>query len=635
MDLRLPLHGDDGIPADATAGQLAVKPDPDPDSDPEDLALLRQFEPILRFTRGELFLPMSAESYVAACDLLSGPSSRESAIVIPAGELTARRLAEIGEAPAGHSRYLRFVQQPMNPIELARYNQRPDRSEFRAPGRLARVGLLARLLDAALVASLLVRGKVPGGTAAAASLKYDGIHAQDPRVSYHGRVVRRDGWIILHYLFFYAMNDWRSTFDGANDHEADWEQAFVILEAGADGTVAPTWFAAAAHDEEGADLRRRWDDPKLERDGDHVVVYPGAGSHATYQERGEYIMRLGLPGERLTQGILDVVRRFWRDTLNQPDPGDLGLMLRRLLSVPFVDYARGDGVSVGPGGDVAWTPILISDAVPWVDGYRGLWGLDTGDRLAGERAPAGPKYTRTGTVRQSWNDPVGFVGLAGDPTPADARHVMQERIVALRAERDAVDARAAALSATLPGLGIEVRALQQEAGVDAYLARRTAELREGETTLAALRTTSAELTASIKAAEAFVVRWDAGWRGDPRAHLAHAATPEPPDESRRRVFAETWAALSVGVLVIALAAILWFRLLPLGTTILVLVIGYLAIESFAQRRVETMLLRVTVVLAMISTLLLAYTYMRELVLLGLASLGLFILIDNARELMRR
>ena len=44
--------------------------------------------------------------------------------------------------------------------------------------------------------------------------------------------------------------------------------------------------------------------------------------------------------------------------------------------------------------------------------YRGLWGLDTGDRLAGERAPAGPKYTRTGTVRQSWNDPLGFVGLA-------------------------------------------------------------------------------------------------------------------------------------------------------------------------------------------------------------------------------
>ena len=48
-----------------------------------------------------------------------------------------------------------------------------------------------------------------------------------------------------------------------------------------------------------------------------------------------------------------------------------------------------------------------------------------------------------------------------------------------------------------------------------------------------------------------------------------------------------------------------------------LVIGYLAIESFAQRRVETLLLRVTVLLAMVSAVLLAMFYARELVLLGL------------------
>ena len=35
---------------------------------------------------------------------------------------------------------------------------------------------------------------------------------------------------LLHYLFLYCMNDWRSSFFGANDHEADLEQAFVVLE---------------------------------------------------------------------------------------------------------------------------------------------------------------------------------------------------------------------------------------------------------------------------------------------------------------------------------------------------------------------------------------------------------------------
>jgi hypothetical protein len=101
------------------------------------------------------------------------------------------------------------------------------------------------------------------------------------------------------------------------------------------------------------------------------------------------------------------------------------------------------------------------------------------------------------------------------------------------------------------------------------------------------------------------------------------------------VFAETWAALSVGILVLALAVILWFRILPPLPTVALLVIGYLAIESFAQRRVELLLLRVTVILAAISAILLASYYLRELVLVGLGALGLFILVDNVREIVRR
>jgi len=600
-----------------------------------DEALLRRFEPVLRFTQGELFFPTPATNYVARCDLLSGPTLNQARVIIPAGSLTPETLAASGDAPPGEARFLRFVQEPLNPIELARFNQRPDRPRFKAPGRLARVGLLARMLDAGLLASLLVRGKVPGGTAAAAALKYDAMRAADPRVSYHGRVVRRDDWIALQYLFFYPMNDWRSTFEGANDHEADWEQAFVILEALPDGDVEPAWFAAAAHDEQGADLRRRWDDPKLQKQGEHVVVYPGAGSHATYMERGEYIMRLALPGAALQRGVLDWVRKVWRDSLNQPDPGDLAETIARLVSVPFVDYARGDGLTVGPGQSVEWSPIVIGDDDGWVDAYRGLWGLDTGDRMAGERAPAGPKYTRTGTVRQSWNDPLSFVGLAGAPTPSETRAALEARIAQLKAEREAVEAEADALAATLPALTIEVRALTEASGVDAYRARRVAELHEGEARLAALRGRSAELRAAALAGRSYLGRFDEGYRGDPRAHLSHAAHPEPPSQTKRRVFAETWAALSVGVLVTALAVILWFHILPVGPTVALLVIGYLSIESFAQREVETLLLRITVILAVISAVLLGWTYLRELTLLGLGALGVFILVDNARELLRR
>jgi len=39
----------------------------------EDLQLLRRYEPVLRFTQGELFLPMSVPAYLATCALERSP----------------------------------------------------------------------------------------------------------------------------------------------------------------------------------------------------------------------------------------------------------------------------------------------------------------------------------------------------------------------------------------------------------------------------------------------------------------------------------------------------------------------------------------------------------------------------------
>ena len=126
---------------------------------------------------------MPTDGYVGACDLLSGPTIREATIVAPAGSLTLDGLGAIGDPPPGHLQFLRFVPKPMNAVELARWRNRPDRPRFSAPGRLARVGLPARLVDAGLVTSLLLRGRVPGGTAAAADRRY----RRDPRARPAGR----------------------------------------------------------------------------------------------------------------------------------------------------------------------------------------------------------------------------------------------------------------------------------------------------------------------------------------------------------------------------------------------------------------------------------------------------------------
>ncbi len=77
--------------------------------DPGDLALLRAFEPVIRYTQGGL-LSAAIEPYLAECDLWLGrPSATEA--LLPVGEVTVDALAA-AEAPPGESLFLRSCSTP-------------------------------------------------------------------------------------------------------------------------------------------------------------------------------------------------------------------------------------------------------------------------------------------------------------------------------------------------------------------------------------------------------------------------------------------------------------------------------------------------------------------------------------------
>ncbi len=612
--------------------QGAAAPAPLHEDDP-DLELLRAFEPVIRYNEGELFFPASVEGYLAACDLLQGTSERDRRVVVPRGAVTKDVIAT-WVAPPGESLYLRYVQAPLSGVALARWQTRPDRPHFRAPGRLARVGLFGRLVDAGFNLSLLARGTVPGGTTAAAQIAYAAHRASDPRYVYHGRVVRRNGWIVLQYLFFHYMNDYRSTFNGANDHEADWEQVFVYLEDRPEG-VRPVWIAAAAHDYIGDQLRRRWDDPTLVKDGDHPVIFAGAGSHASYFEQGEYLTSVPLAAFRGLADLLDVARSFWANTLRQPDPGDLGARLETALSASFVDYARGDGVAVGPGQGATWSPVLISDADGWVDGYRGLFGLDTHDRFGGERSPAGPKYNRNGTQRLSWHDPLGFAGLDKAAPPARWPEVLGEQEASLAAQRADVDGRIAEQVSRLPGLALEVQALSADGGMERLRTPRAQDLGTGELELRGLRAEAAALDDRLSAVRREAARVASGDLGDPRAHLRHPHRPVPPEDTQYGFIVELWAAVSVSLLLVLTAGLIWFRIVPWWWALVFGLAGYIVVESAFRRRLTQLTLTITLILAAVSAALVAWQFRMQLVLAGFVAFAIVILSDNVRELRRR
>ena len=598
-----------------------------------DLDLLRRYEPIIRYTHGEFFFPMAADDYVAACDLWAVDDAGERSLVAPAGSLTIDDLATWASRVPHRSMYLRFVQQPMSGVELAQRRDRSGRPRFSAPSRLARVGIGARLIDAGFDLSLLVRGTVPGGTVAGGEIKYAEVRAQHPEFTYYGRVVRHAGWTACHYLFFYAMNDWRTSFAGANDHEADWEQCFVFLEEGDDGSTTPVWFARAAHDEVGADLRRRWDDPLLQREDDHPIIFAGAGSHAAYVEPGEYLQAVPLQLPPRIRSTVSAVRKFWTTTLGQgqgqgPDGGPEG----SIAAVPFVDYARGDGVAVGPGQPNEWAPVQIDDDTAWVTGFEGLFGLDTEDRLAGERAPAGPKWARDGRPRQSWIDPIAFAGLDSTPPPGRAAEALTAEIIDLGACLKAERAEIVGLEATAQRLGVRVVAARRAGRSEAFVQDVSSERDRAVQDLRDKRIEADGIAAAIEDSKAELARIAAGDQGDARAHLHLVIHPQDPAEIRRSRIVDVWSAVSVALAILLLAGLLITDTRDWWVGLLVIVAGYVAIEAVVRRRFLRLLLDLTIVLAIIAGAIVVITNLPVFIAAGLVAIGVLILRDNVREL---
>jgi hypothetical protein len=594
-----------------------------------DIDLLRRYEPILKFTEGELFFPTSIEGYIARCSLWVRGEGETHRLLIPAGSVAVEDLVKEGHRDPGV--YLRFVQHPITGTEYQHW-ARHERPPFKAPGRLARVGLVSRFADGLFTLSLLMRGKVPGGTTAAASRQYRQAVGAAPPFVYYGRVVRSGGYIALHYMFFYYMNDWRSTFYGVNDHEADWEQAYVYLSDDEDGEI-PLWVAGSAHDYFGDDLRRRWDDPAMTVEGTHPVLYPGGGSHAHYFEAGEYLTPVGLRFLKPLDRASSAVSRVWRNVLRQGgrSNGDqTAKQGERFFSLPFVDYARGDGQAVGPGY-ADWSPRMLHEDLPWVGAYRGLWGLDTDDIFDGELAPAGPAYTRGGAIRQSWHDPLAWAGLAKVPPPDHQIASLEEQIHVLQCQQELVTADLARETAVLRGLNVEVEALRSQRRLKSLFAVRERDLVAAERRCESLSADATSLNERLEACRSYISRLQAGLVAPPEAHIHRKRRPDPPQRQRLGKVAEFWAAASVGIVLVLAAVMLWIDVdrtwligALLGSAVLV--------DAILRGYIERLLLNVAVVLAAASTLILLHDFYWQAAIAGIAGVGAIVLWDNVREL---
>ncbi len=585
------------------------------------LDLLRAYEPIVRFTRGELFFPTAVGPYVAQCslwaeDLVDGAPR----CIVPVGTLTLERLCAEAIAHSSRALSLRFVQSPLGRKEYRRWRQMP-RERFLATSRFTTTGMFGRVMEAAFRASLLLRGTVARGLAAAAELTYR-EQLKPEQFPYYGRAVRVGGYLCLQYWFFYAMNDWRSTFRGVNDHEADWEMVSVYLAESEEGPPRPAWVACSSHDHHGDDLRRRWDDPELRRFGQHPVVFAGAGSHSGAFVPGDYVISVNPPQLRKP---IEIARRLQRVVApwRQQTSGAPG------LGIPFVDYARGDGLAVGPGQQTQWTASLIDDQTPWVRDYRGLWGIDTEDAFGGERAPSGPRYERDGSVRRAWSNPLGWAGLLKvAPHDDQLGALLKERITAIEGELIDLDEAIARERDDLRGMAIEMRSLQAHEYARPLVEARHKRMAQLEAELDQRIAARAQLAEELDAHRDTVRRPIS--LESPQAHIETPRGPRAEKQQRRMRFLHVWAAVSTPLLLALVPVVLIAQPLAWLTTIAAAALLFVGVEAFARRRflsfVASALLVAATGAAVVALVLLGHQYWKYALaaVFGIAALALLI-----------
>jgi len=595
-----------------------------------DIDLLRKFEPVVRYTQGEQFFPTDVDRYVAECSLWAHyPDGREE-VIVKQGELTLENLIEQRPAVFGTVRFLRFIETlTLSEAAQALVDQASLRRRignyFRVGmGRLARGGFLPRLADALFSLSFLLRGKVSAATAAAAELAYNRMHDENEKYVYYGRVVRQNGWTVLQYWFFYCYNSWRSGFHGVNDHESDWEMVNLYLYED-EGMLVPEWAAFASHDFHGDDLRRRWDDlEELEFVDGHPVIYAGAGSHASYFRRGEYQAEVTLPLPSWFNGITRAWNRFWTEILDQPAGNP--------FRIPFVDFARGDGMKVGQGEGHFWSPVLIDESTPWVSQYRGLWGLFARDPISGENAPAGPMYNRDGSPRGSWYDPLGFAGLDKVPPPPQALGYLQKNCDEVSTRQKELDTLIPQKAGDLQELGTKLKGMEG----NPHLAKQYAVLEKKSAVLVeevkGLRREQSENEALLEGLTERLERMKAGVQDAPRAHVHHLAEPVHAIHVRFGRAAETWAAISLSLMLFAIAALIFFAPAFIWAGLVIIMILFVLAESVLRGAFVDTMTRITLILALISALILFIQFWAYILVVGLVALGVFLMLQRLREL---
>ncbi len=105
-----------------------------------------------------------------------------------------------------------------------------------------------------------------------------------PAVTY-AHIARQAGHpgLVVQYWFFWYFNQFNDV------HEGDWEGMQIAFEAPTPAAALQSGPSEMVLFQHGGGETADWEDGKVQKQGDHPIVYPAAGSHATFYESAIFV----------------------------------------------------------------------------------------------------------------------------------------------------------------------------------------------------------------------------------------------------------------------------------------------------------------------------------------------------------
>lgn len=256
------------------------------------------------------------------------------------------------------------------------------------------------------------------------------------------------------------------------------------------------------------------------------------------------------------------------------------------------------------------------------------------DPFEGEDAPAGPMYDRDKSVSQEWYDPLGWAGLDKVPPPNEALDAILERRAEIETRREALRSEVKEKSRQLEKLGMEAAAMRHRSHLDVPYEAQTKRIEELSQEVDRLRTQLAADEAVMESLADYADQLKDRDRGPARDHIVRAHQPVSEAELRSGRVAEVWAAVSVGLMLIALVGIFVYErehLIPMlvfGTAL------FAFVEAGFRGWVVNLVSSLNVGLGVVAGLVILYEFFWRIAVLALLAVGIYLLWENLREIRR-